>query len=209
MNAAEFLKRLPESAKEERALVEAAFGIPTTVKGKVAEIRNDARLSDTAKQDDIRAAALGNPLAHLKQLHGRVSAMTADLANLKKSFAPKMPDRADLYGELQRRELRDLVRSMPPEKRLRAVMDDPALTDAVLLGHPSLSGLTIESEDGEPSQFDLVRENYLERTFGPQLKGVEARERVLETLDAALKVATIQFRNESGLNEAEIAQALS
>ena len=206
MNADEFTKRL--TAPSDIALVKAAFGIASTVKSKAAEIRGDARLSDTAKRDDVRSMAMGNPLAHLKQLHSQVSGMAADVANLKKSFAPKQPDRADLFGELQRRELRDHVRSLPPEARLRAVMEDPALMEAVLLGHASLSGLSTHSEDGAPSQFDLVRQSYVEKTFGSQLNGVEARERVVETLDAAVKVAVIQFRNESGLSEVEIAQAL-
>jgi hypothetical protein len=205
----QFLKRLPAEAKAERDLITQAFGLPNAVKGKVTEIRKDARLSEDAKRDDIRSMVLGTPLAHLKQLHGRVAAMTADLTNLKKTFAPKVANRADVFGEMERRELRDYVRSLPPEKRLRAVMDDPALTEAVLLGHPSLSGLSTHSEDGAPSQFDIVRESFLEQTYGAQLRGVEAREQVLEVVNSALKVAIIQFRAEGGLNESEMLAALS
>jgi hypothetical protein len=205
----QFLKRLPAEAKTERVLVEQALGIPTTIKAKVAEIRNDSRLSDTAKSADIRAFVLANPLDHLKQLNRAAAAMTADITNLKKSFAPKQPDRADLFGEMQRRELRDHARSLPPEKRLRAILDDPALTEAVLLGHPSLSGLSTESQADAPSQFEIVRQNYIEKTFGPQMRGVEAREQVVEIVNAALKVAIAQFRTEGGLNENEMAAALS
>ena len=146
----QFLKRLPAEATAERDLITQAFGLPTAVKSKVAEIKGNIRLSDDAKRDDIRAMVLGNPLGHLKQLHGRAVAMTADLTNLKKSFAPKAADRADLFGEMQRRELRDLVRSLPPEKRLRAVMADAALTEAVLLAHPSLSGLSTDFRGRRP-----------------------------------------------------------
>ncbi len=204
----QFLKRLPAEATAERDLITQAFGLPTAVKSKVAEIKGNIRLSDDAKRDDIRAMVLGNPLGYLKQLNGRAAAMTADLNNLKKSFAPKAPDRADLFGEMQRRELRDHARSLPPEKRLRAIMDDAQLTEAVLLGHPSLSGLSTESQADAPSQFEIVRQHYIEKTFGPQLRGVEAREQVVEVVNAALKVAILQFRNESGLNENEMVAAL-
>lgn len=200
----QFLKRLPETAKEERALVEAAFGIPDTVRGKASDIRGNAHLSPIGQQEQIRAMASGAPLGHLRQIRSRAAGMTADVANLRKAIAPPAPDRSDLFGESQRAELRAFVRSLPEGKRLRAVMDDPSLTEAVLLAHPALSGLSTNSEDGAPSQFDLVRDKYLETKFGAQLHGIEAREEVLANLNAAIAIATQDFCRETGIEPEEI-----
>jgi hypothetical protein len=194
----EFLKRLPADAKEERALVTAALGIPGTLREKISDIRSNPDLSEIGKLGKIKELAKGNPLAHLKQIRGRVAAMTTDVSNLRHAMKPKEADRSDIYGEMQRAELRAFVRAMPPEERLRAVQSDPAMTDAVLLAHPALSGLS-------PEKYDLVKKDYAERTFGPQLRGLESREDVVDNLNAAVEVATRQFLTESGLTEAEIA----
>jgi hypothetical protein len=200
----EFLKRLPAAAAEERALIEQLFGISGTVREKAAAIRGDGRLSETGKADDVRAMAKGAPLAHLKQIKARAAAMAADVANARKAFAPPAPDRSDLFAETQRRELRDHLWKLPAEQRLRAAMDDPAKAEAVLLANPSLSGLTTHGEDGAPSQYDLVRDQYLQSKFGEQIRAVERREAVVEVISAAVEVASSQFRRESGLNEEEI-----
>jgi hypothetical protein len=193
----EFLKRLPAEAKEERALVTAAFGIPGTVKEKADEIRGNTRLSEIGKQEKIKELAVGNPLAHLKQLRSRAAAMTADVQNLRKGLQPKAPDRADLFGEMQRQELRTFLRTLPDAKRLRLAMEDAAITEAVLHASPALSGLSQE-------QHELVKEAYVERAFGAQLRGIEKREEVISNVGSALTIATRQFLNESGLTEKEI-----
>jgi hypothetical protein len=194
----EFLKRLPEHAREERGLIEAAFGIPQTLKSRAADIRGDAQLSETGKQNKIRALAAGSPLEHLKQIRSRAAAMKADVNNLRQAFKPKAPDRSDSYGELQRRELRDHLRTLPQAERFRMAMEDPTIMEAVLHApHPVVAGLTNE-------QHDLFMEAYLDRTFGSQIRGVEQREEIIETVGAALEIATSQFRNESGLKDEDI-----
>lgn len=201
----EWLKRLPAEAKEEAALITAALAIPTNLKEKATEIRSNTRLSPVGQAEEIKKVAMGNPLAHLKQIKSRVESMNADVANLKAGMKPKQPDSTDIRGELMRAELRAFVRALPQAEKLRTVLEDEVITEAVLLGHPSLSGLSTKSEKGAPSQFDLVREKYLDAKFGPQLRGIEAREEVLETLTTAVDIATREFRRESGLSENEIA----
>jgi hypothetical protein len=196
----EFLKRLPADAKEERALVEAAFGIPVTLREKGNEIRSNTRLSDLGKQEKLKELALGSPAAHMRQIRSRAAAMTANVKNLRLALKPPSPDRADLFGEMQRQEQRTFLRSLPPVERLRLVMEDPAMTEAVLHAAPALSGLSTE-------QLDAVKDKYLESTFGPQLRGIEAREAVLETLNAALHIATREFLRESQLSEGDLEKA--
>jgi hypothetical protein len=194
----EFLKRLPEGAKEERALIEAAFSISVNLREKLNEVRGNNRLSDIGKQEQIKQIATGAPLGHLKQIRNRVGGMTTDTKNLRLALKIQPPDRSDVYGELQRAELRQFLRTaVPPAERLRAVMEDEALTEAVVLGHRSLSGLSAE-------QFEHVSAGYLERKFGPQLRGIDAREEVLDTLNTAVEIATKEFLRESQLTEKEI-----
>jgi hypothetical protein len=193
----EFMKRLPTTATEERALVTAAFGITTTVREKTEAIRGNARLSEAGKIDDIRAMAKGAPLEHLRQIRRRVANMAADTQNLRLALMPKAPDRSDLWSELQRRELRDHLRTLPDPQRLRLAMEDPAITEAVLDANPILSGLSAE-------QLDLVRDGHIERHCAPQLRGIEQREEVIATLNAAVEIASLQFLKESGLDEKEI-----
>jgi hypothetical protein len=201
----EFLKRLPATAAEERAMVEAAFGLRGTVAAKANEIRSNTRLSDAGKADDIRAMARGTPLQHLRQIRQRAANMAADVANQRRAFAPPTPDRSDLFGEAQRSELRAFVRGMSQEQRLRAVMNDESLAEAVLQAHPSLSGLTTQGEDGAPSQYDLVRDQYLQSKFGEQIRAVERREEVVEVLNSAVEIASSQFKRETGLDDQDIA----
>jgi hypothetical protein len=191
----EFLKRLPSTAKEERALVEAAFGLRGTVAEKAAAIRGDQRLSEAGKAADIRAMALGNPREHLRQIRSRAAAMRADAQNARLAMQPKAPDRNDLAGEARRREMRDYLRSLPAEQRLRVAMESAEMTEAVIdAPHPALSGLSAE-------HLDLVRDGHMEKTFGPQLREIEQREKVIEVVNSAIEVATSQFRKETGLSE--------
>lgn len=125
----EFLRRIPDSAKEERALIETAFGISVALRDKLNEVHKNARLSDVGKKEQIKQIATGAPLAHLKQIQSRVSNLTADTKNLRLALKIKTPDRSDVYGELQRAELRSYLRTaVPAEDRLRAVMKDETMT---------------------------------------------------------------------------------
>jgi hypothetical protein len=194
----EFLKRLPASAAEERALVEQLFGIPRTVAEKRAAILSDGRLSDAGKAADIRNMATGAPLQHLRVIRQRAANIAADAKNARLAMQPKAPDRSDLAGEARRREMRDYLRSLPAEQRLRMAMESAEMTEAVIdAPHPALSGLSAE-------HLDLVRDGHMEKTFGPQLRDIEKREEVVEVLNSAVEVASSQFMRESGLGAEEI-----
>jgi hypothetical protein len=191
----EFLRRLPATATEERQMVEQAFGIPRTVAEKKAAILSDARLKDEAKAADIKAMARAAPLQHLRQIRQRAANMTADVQNARLAMAPKR----DKDGEADRREIRDaVIRELPAEHRLRRMLENPTIAEAFLLApDPVVSGLSDE-------QFETVRQTYTEKKFGDKLRAVEKREEVIETLDAAIRVATSQFQRETGIAENEI-----
>jgi hypothetical protein len=197
MDPTEFTKRLPATATEEARLIEAALGIPTAFRAKATEIRANAELSDVGRTEEIKRAALGGPLEHLRQIRNRAASMTADVKNLRTGIKPPEPDRADLFGEMQRAELRTWLRSLPQPDRIRAALEDESVTAAVLHVSPSLSGLSAEMHQ-------RVVEAHVEKSLGPQIRGIQQREEVLETLNAAIEVATMQFRNEAGLAEKEI-----
>jgi hypothetical protein len=249
----EFLKRLPASAETEREMVSTAFAIGSNFRQRADEIRSDRRLSDAAKAEDIKAAARASFGQHLKQIRSRAAAMNADLANLRKGFEPKAPDRSDICAELQRQELRAHLRALPEHERLRLAMNDDVVAEAVLHGHPALSGMNVpldegsavdeghrsaiearyaggenmkslEQEFGEdtvrlvlfahdnaspapPSKYDLVKSVYLERKFGQQMRGVEARQEVLDNVNAAIEIATREFIRESQLSERDLETA--
>jgi hypothetical protein len=194
----EMLKRLPETAIAERELVSTAFGISKTLQEKAAAIMADPDLSAPGKAKRVRELAMGAPVEHLRQLRSRAAAMSADITNQRAAMRPPTPDKTDVYAELQRRELRDHVRSLPTEQRLRAIMQDDAISEAILGAHHALSGLSTE-------QRDQVRKGYTERHFGEQLRQVEARQEILDTVNAAVSIASSQFAKVGGLDEQEIA----
>jgi hypothetical protein len=193
----EMLKRLPETAIAERELVSSAFGIARGLKEKIDAVRADANLSDLGKSAKIRELATGSPVEHLRQLRERGAKLSADIANERAALKPPAPDRADIYAELTRRELRDHVRSLPVEQRLRAVMEDDAIGEAILGGHAALSGLSAD-------QIEQVRKGYVERHFGERLAVLEQRQEIADNVNAAIAIASSQFAKESGLSEQEI-----
>ena len=197
MDPTEFTKRLPPTATEEARLIETAFAIPTAFRAKTSEIRANAKLSDVGKTEAIKNAALGGPLEHLRQIRQRASAMAADVKNLRTGMKPKEPDRADLFGEMQRAELRTFLRSLPQPDRIRAAIEDEKIAAAVLHASPGLSGLSAEMHQ-------RVVDAHVEKAFGPQLAGIEKREEIADVVNSAVEIATKQFRNEAGLTEKEI-----
>jgi hypothetical protein len=199
VNVEEFLRRLPPTATEEARLIETAFGIPATFRQKAAEIRADAKLSEVGKTEQIKQAALGGFVEHLKQIRSRAAAMTADVNNLRSGIKPKAPDHADVFGEMQRAEVRTWLRSLPPAERIRAALEDESVAAAVLHVPPALSGLTSEVHE-------RVVAAHVEKAFGSQLRGIQQREEVLEVVNSAIQVATTMFQREGGLTEKEIEQ---
>jgi len=210
MNADTFLERLPEGAQEERAIVSTAFKIPDTIREKATAIRNNPRLSPMAQQDDIRAMVVDGPLKHLRQLRDRARAKTADVENRRKAIKLPTPDPTDMVAAYEREAmLRFLRTEVPAAERLRVVQNNPRMMEAVLMAPvPMMTGFSTESPDGgeTASAFDIVRNSYLEAHYGEQLRDIQARAEVVDTLNAAIAVATIQFRNESGLAIEEIEQ---
>jgi DNA mismatch repair ATPase MutS len=114
------------------------------------------------------------------------------------ALKPKAPDKSYLFAEMQRQEIRTWLRSLPDAERTRAALQaDEQVASAILNAPPALSGINLEIHAH-------VAEKELERKFGPQLREIEEREEWVGKVNAAIEVATMQFRRESGLTEKDV-----
>ncbi len=198
MSSRTFLARLPQDAIEEREIIETAFRIVDVLRGKATEIRSNTHLTKVGQDEQVKIAAKGGLAEQFKQLQSRAARMTEHASNLRQGFKLKPLDKADLVGELQRREMRDFLRSQPEDKRIRIALEDPNFSEAIIHAlSPALSGLS-------PEVHARVKHAAIERAYGPQMRGLAQREELNETVTNALQVAAMQFRNEAGLKDGEI-----
>ena len=106
MQLEEFLRRLPESANEEREMVKVAFGVTEHFLRKVDDIRANKHLTKVGQDDQIRSTALGAPATQLRQIKQRAANLKAETEKLRLALKPKELDKTDLFAEMQRQEVR-------------------------------------------------------------------------------------------------------
>ena len=87
----------------------------------------------------------GEPARLLAEHSASVEKAKATLAERRAGLGKPKIDRSDIFGEMQRAELRATIRAMPAPDRVQlACGGDPVITEAVLSAAPVLSGLTAE-----------------------------------------------------------------
>jgi hypothetical protein len=114
----------------------------------------------------------------------------ARLAQMK----PVEVDTTDMVGEMQRREIRDALRSMPEDKAIRLVErgEDEALIDAVLSAPPLLTGLP----EGVRR---MAIERRLDQRHGPERRALAELVAAAETVDRAYEAARDEMRVTAGM----------
>ena len=195
--AEQFVARLNADAEDTLpGEVRIAFGIAEGFAAKFAQIKADNRFSSQGHSSEIKKALAAGPLDHLKQIHRGVDRRLGNLRSELASFQPKLPDRSDTFGELQRRELREFLRNQKEGERRRLALEDPAFREAVAHAPAALSGLSQSTKDE-------VVAAIVEATHGARAEFNRRGISMLEEARTALSEAIADIRRQSGLSERE------
>lgn len=196
-----FLARLPASAPADLADdIRSAFGIVDRFKGIVAEISADRRFTAEGRQERINEALKTKALGHMRQMESKVDGLIAGSKAEHAKFKPAAPDKSDLYSEMQRREVRDYLRSLSEVDRLRVVYgtDDPLIREAIAHAPAVLSGLSEEHKG-------RVVDTLVQSVYGERAARLDEIDEGLMTARGALQVAAEDLRREAGLDPAQYA----
>jgi hypothetical protein len=143
LDHAPFLSRVPTSATGHREKITAAVAIANRAQDAYADIRNDARLSAVGRAEKLReAAATWGNNGHLAQIRESTARDLAKVRSERASMVLPAPDRADLFGELQRAEVRQMLRGLTESERTQvALSGDKTVQMAIAHAPAALSGL--------------------------------------------------------------------
>ena len=168
----QFIDRLPPgSAPRYREHIETVFKLASNFHAKVADVQNNPALTPIGKADAVKKLWVGAASQHFAQIKAGVMKELADIRQQRAALTPKAPDRSDLFGELQRAEVRTWLRGLDEATRRRTVLetDDQMIKDAVMFAPAAMSGLTDEVKSH-------ILERLVEGKFGPQLRELDAQE---------------------------------
>jgi hypothetical protein len=141
--------RLPRSASDSsRHNLRAVIGIADAYRAKAEAIRSDHRLSYTGCDEalaKLRAETLQN--AHFQQIRSQSQKAQERLKNEREALRATAlkPEPGDVIAEMQRKEIREMLRGLPEVERIKLAMgDDPAIRDAVAFAIPALSAIPVD-----------------------------------------------------------------
>jgi hypothetical protein len=168
------------------------------LESKRVELTKDQRLTPVGQREKLGEFALQESLQRLRKLRSlvgpRVTRFNERIAALK-PFPPRQRD--DLVGELRDRELRDFVRSLPPEERRKAVREgSEELKRAVLAAPAELSGLRSD-------MYAALHGEAIEAAHGDALDELRALDEATRRATSALDRAEAAVRRASGLRSSE------
>jgi hypothetical protein len=104
-------------------------------------------------------------------------------------------DRADLAGELQRQELRILLRDKPVGERVKLALADTEVATAILSASPLLTGLPTDARE-------RISEAYAVAQHSERLAQLDEAEEALHLAEQAHAFATGQIKAAAGLDDA-------
>ena len=181
-----FTSRIPASAApRHKETIETAIALANGFEAKAREIGKDARYSALGRTEAIKSHLEQGPKAHLAQLKASVEGELTAIRGEMAAMVPKAPDKGDLFGEMQRAEIRTYLRSLPEAERTRVALTstDETVRAAILFSPAALSGLKDEVRQ-------QVANAYLAATHGPRLAELEKAESVALEVAAAIEVAS-------------------
>jgi hypothetical protein len=188
-------KRLPAGAPAHYAEnIEVVFGLAANFNAKAAEIQANPSLTEVGKAEAVKKLRAGTPSEHFSQIKHSVAKEFGRIDEQRAALHPKAPDRADVVGEMQRREVRDWLRGLPEAERMRVALEtkDDLIKDAVMFAPAELSGL-------QPNIKQTVIENIVQENYGSQLAKLNSLADGLENVQAAIAVAEMQIAKLPGL----------
>jgi hypothetical protein len=199
LDVRQFTGRLPQGAPAHyRENIEVVFGLAANFLQKAREVQDDPALTDVGRGEALRKLWAGNghykPALHLGQIKQSIAKEFGAIDAQRSALYPKPPDRADLFGEMQRAEVRKWLRGLPDADRMRAVLEtkDTLLRDAVIHAPAELSGIRADFKQ-------TVIEKIVQEKHGSQLAKLNSLADGLENVQAAITVAEMQIAKLPGL----------
>lgn len=166
---------------------------------RAAAVKADPSFTEIGRNTVLRDEAAKSFLPALKAAYAPIARALADARSRQAALAASafpQPDPTNIVGELQRQELRALIRATPPGKRMAFIDDsrDERIADAVFSAPPALSGLT-------DVQFGQLRDLVMERRVDGQVAEIREAEEAAQAAEAAMFVARNDIKALTGLED--------
>jgi hypothetical protein len=192
------LARLPAHSKT--AAVRAAAQAALLAADRYAERRNEMKASGQYTEPGVNAALrdlLPATIRSLQTARAPITALKREVAAKRDSLRRADPDKTDLAGALERGEIRQLFRTLPPTERQGLAMstNDIRLLEALVTAPPELSGFT-----GNQSELiDQVEARYIALKHPAETAELEALEELVAEAEALVAVARVGIRDTANM----------
>jgi hypothetical protein len=194
----QFHERLSRGAPQGfRDDIDAAFGLVVGLGERVAKIRENRNLTQQGREQAVVDVLRGGVMDHFRQLQGNVKRARDHLTSQRAALVPKGPDKADLFREHQRAEMRSWLGKMPIPERIKVALEstNPLVREAIEFApDPAMIGLPAAVHA------DFLRKN-LEAAHGPKLRELEIQDEDVANTDSAIQVAAMDLWRVAGMDE--------
>jgi hypothetical protein len=153
----------------------------------------DMRLTKEGRRADVLQYALNDlvPALHRARMAAKKAKAEVDARRAKLKL--EEPDKSDLVGASNRRELREYVRSLSAADQAKFFVEckDSILVAAILEAPPALSGVSRE-------RYDQFRQRALDARHGPEMAEIADLDAGIAAMEAVTEAARDEVRTEIG-----------
>lgn len=182
-----------------RAAYDTALESGTQFQEKSATLRKNDRLSEKGIAEALSRYVTDDGMPHLAQNKLKaVGAIRRDVAARLNKMVPVEIDKTDVVAEMQRREIRDALRTMPNEDRIKTIESNkhPEIINAVLSAPSFLSGVP-------DSVRKMAEDRILGEKYGDERKLLGETLEAAELVERAYDAARDELRHAAGLTPFE------
>ena len=184
-------------AKLERESYLASLAAIDAIEEYKTTAAKSGKFTEQGLADATRNFILNSTVPVFKRARDTIKAAKAERKAKREKLTLRPLDRADVVGEMQRREIRDRLAAMPAVERdhfLTANIDKlgPTTAEAILTAEDWLSGV--------PASYrDLLEDRALQAQHGEAITEVQELELAIEFAESAVEVGRDEARLEAGI----------
>ena len=187
--------------KDLRKNYDAAIAAAEAFQAHAQALKAEGTLTEKGIKERLVERAVKD-ISELRTMQNKATAgLRRDVEARIKRMSPVNFDRKDVFGEMQRREIRDRLAAMKPEDRRAAVMKstDPMVIDAIL-GAPELL------VDLPKSTRDQITRARMEERHGSELLVLETLIEAADATDRAFEAAREELQHTAGMSPREYSE---
>jgi len=160
----------------------------------VAELAARGHLTEKGLREQLRAKLAANIVPELRGYREKITARREGIEKRRADLAKPTVDRSDIVGELQRQEIRSMLRTLPPGERFAMITTETsgALAAAALGAPREVTGL---SED----HFNRIAEVWSARVHGPEMERLTEIAEAVDLTGVMVEMTRRAMGEESGL----------